>query len=531
MRIAFGSRARSTAALATALIAAITFGLFTASPAQAAEFPSGPFVIELHKYEQPVVPGDPATGLPLDPSALPSTDPVPGATFTATRVPGVDVSTNSGQQFAASLTPAEAATRIPAGTPPHATATTDALGNATLDLGMASGLYLVSEAVVPDGYHGSADFLVVLPLTNPQTRDGWLSTVHVYPKNLSLEAGTVLQVTDEDVWACHDPVTWNPIATIPAGPTISGYIIQNLLDPGLEFFGALSDVTVQVTGASVSVGADYLVRSATIDGREAFEVVFTEAGRAKLVAARVSNPDAVVTVGYETIVRDNIPGEYTNEMRLLPTAAAIDGAGVANALFRGEAPAASAWFRAAPPISASLVSTATVKFGALLVIVEENGNPGNRIAGATIQLFRSEADATARVNPIECDGNNLWVSDANGEVLIPCLRLSNFQNGMELAPNDPAVRDYWVAMTRIPAGWTGSDRPVPVQVTSTSILHPAVVELVLKRNGGSGDLPVTGAQITGLVMLGILLVGGGAMVLLRRRERDEDERAGERTGA
>lgn len=523
MSAALASRARTlAAALAAVLVAALTLGLFTATSARAVEFPTGPFSIEVHKYEQPVVPGDPATGLPLDPSALPSTDPVPGATFTATRVPGIDVSTTAGQQAAALLTPAAAEALIPTGTPADATDTTDALGNATL-AGLPAGLYLVRETVVPSGFIGAADFLVILPLTNPDTRDSWLSTVHVYPKNQSLDAGTVLQVTDENVWACQDPVTWNPIATIPAGDPITGYVIQNLLDPGLEFVGTLSDVTVQVTGTTVAEGSDYIVRAATIDGREAFEVAFTAAGRAKLVAARAADPDARVTVGYQTIVRGDAPGEYTNEMRLLPTAQAIADAGTTNALFSGETPIAGALFRATPSTSPSLISTATVKFGALLVIVEENGNPGNRIPGATIQLFRSEADAAARINPIECAGETSWVSDANGEVLIPCLRLSNFQNGLELAPGDPAVRDYWVAMTGVPSGWTGSGAAVPAKVTSTSTTHPAIVELVLKRSGGGGDLPVTGAQITGIAMLGILLLGAGAFFWLRRRDRDDEE--------
>ena len=273
---------------------------------------------------------------------------------------------------------------------------------------------------------------------------------------------------------------------------------------------------------AVDPGTDYIVRSATIDGREAFEVAFTATGRQKLVDARAADPDARVTLGYRTIVLSDQPGEFTNEMRLLPSAAAIDGAGVVNVAYL-----------AAPQPGGALTSTATVKFGALLVIVEEQGNSGNRIPGATIQLFRTEADAAARANPIECAGETSWVSGSNGEVLIPCLRLSNFENGAQLAPDSPRIRHYWAAMTQLPAGWTGSTAGFPVQVLSTSILHPTVAEVFLVRGGGGGGggLPITGAQITGIVMLGILLVGGGAMVLLRRRDRDEEERAGERTGA
>lgn len=514
------------AALAVALTALTGLGsVLGSTAAHAVPIPAGPFSIEIHKYEQPDQLGQPGNGLPLDPGALPSTAPVEGATFTATRVPGIDVTTNSGQQAAQALTVAAARAAV-AGLGPDATDTTDALGSATLGdpaLGtLVAGLYFVEETVTPDGFVGAADFLVMLPLTDPDTRDSWLSTVHVYPKNDNVGAGTVLQVSDEDVWACHDPVTWTPVSSIPGTPTISGYIVQNLLDPGLALVGTLADVTVQVTGVAVDPGTDYIVRSATIDGREAFEVAFTATGRQKLVDARAADPDARVTLGYRTIVLSDQPGEFTNEMRLLPSAAAIDGAGVVNVAYL-----------AAPQPGGALTSTATVKFGALLVIVEEQGNSGNRIPGATIQLFRTEADAAARANPIECAGETSWVSGSNGEVLIPCLRLSNFENGAQLAPDSPRIRHYWAAMTQLPAGWTGSTAGFPVQVLSTSILHPTVAEVFLVRGGGGGGggLPITGAQITGIVMLSILLVGGGAMVLLRRRDRDEEERAGERTGA
>jgi len=509
------SISRRIAVACAVIIAALLASLVAIPAAHAASLPSGPFTIEIHKYEQPGEVGYPGNGLPLDLSALPSTDPVPGAVFTAIRVPGIDVTTNAGQQQAEALTLQQARDAI-AGEP-GVEATTDDFGNATIG-GLSAGLYFVSETATPDGFVGAADFLVMLPLTNPDTGADWLSTVHVYPKNDNVGAGTALHVHDEDVWACDDPVTWTPVASIPAAPTIDGYIIQNLLDPGLALVGTLDDVTVSVTGVTVDRPTDYIVRSAAIDGREAFEIAFTAQGRQKLAEARAADPDARVTLGYQTVVRDEQPGEFTNEMRLLPTAAAIDHAGVVNVAYRSSpAPAAAA--------IGALVSTNTVKFGALLIIVSEQGNPGNRIPGATIQLFRTPEDAVAKTDPIECAGEISWVSDANGEALIPCLRLSNFENGVQLAPSDPRIRDYWAVMGEVPSGWQGSTAAFPMQVLSTSILHPTIAELFLVRtgDGGGGDLSETGARITGLAMLGILLAGVGATFLLRRRNRGEEE--------
>ncbi|MHA3725164.1 SpaH/EbpB family LPXTG-anchored major pilin [Leucobacter sp. HY1910] len=530
-----------TALLAVALVTAVMLSSAgpvasalpgTALPATA--MPTGPFTIEVHKYEQPATPGDPATGLPLDAAALPATDPVPGATFAATRVPGIDVTTNTGQQLAAETTAQEAATKIAqSGATAQAEATTDAAGNATL-AGLAAGLYLVREAVTPAGFFGAEAFLVVLPLTNPDTGNSWLDTVHVYPKNQNIGAGTVLHVNDEDVWACQDPVTWRPVATIPtlgavggggAASALDGYVIQNLIDPGLKLVGNASDTTVSLTsvggaggaGATLVAGTDYTVNAVTIDGREAIEVVFTAAGRQKLAAAKATDPGAEVTLGYRTVVHNDAPGEYTNEMRLLPSQAAID----ANQFFS---------------------STASVKFGALLVIVEEKGNPGNRIPGATVQIYRTKEDAAKGINPIECGGQTSWITDNNGEVLIDCLRLSNFENGVQLAPGDPRIRDYWAALTQIPAGWTGSNEPFAMQVLSTSILTPAVAEVYLTRSGDNGaggagagangnanggetpgGLPITGGQVTGILVLALVLFGGGVGLMIARRKRTPAE--------
>lgn len=177
---------RRTALTGIALLIALIAGFFVAPAAHAVAMQSGPFTLQIHKYEQPATPGDPATGLPIDPAVI-GTDPVPGAAFTATRVPGIDVTTNAGQRDAANLTVAQAVQRIhDQGTPPTATSgLTNAQGNASLTVPNA-GLFYVEETTVPTGFIRSAPFLVVLPLTNPDTRDGWLSTVHIYPEERAL---------------------------------------------------------------------------------------------------------------------------------------------------------------------------------------------------------------------------------------------------------------------------------------------------------------------------------------------------------
>ena len=50
---------------------------------------------------------------------------------------------------------------------------------------------------------------------------------------------------------------------------------------------------------------------------------------------------------------------------------------------------------------------------------------------------------------------------------------------------------------------------------------------VQARRRRGGDLPKTGAGLTGLVLTGLALTIGGAALLFFRRKRDEDDLAGE----
>lgn len=135
-------------------------------------------------------------------------------------------------------------------------------------------------------------------------------------------------------------------------------------------------------------------------------------------------------------------------------------------------------------------------------------------------------------------------------MLISCLRLSNFENGSQLAPNDARVRNYWAAVTQVPAGWLGGAGAFPMQVLSTSIEDAVVTEVYLTRagdgsaaanagsaangdsdaNGGetpggetSGGLPITGTQMAGILVLALVLFGGGIGLMIARRKRTPAE--------
>ncbi|MGR6900743.1 SpaH/EbpB family LPXTG-anchored major pilin [Glutamicibacter sp. BSL13] len=476
-----------------ALLAALLIGTILApAPAAQAALPSGPFTIQVHKYEQPEQFGDSAPGVQLDPGALPSTDPVAGATFTAKRVPDIDLATDRGQRNAEGLTPKEAAQRV-AFEPVAQTATTDGSGNATLgDLPM--GLYLVEESVVPPGYIGAAPFLVALPLTNPDTNSGWLSTVHVYPKNAAV--GVALSPLDEAAVTFGDVVRWQVTSDIPRVEELGSYSVRNLLAEGTHLHGSFEEIGVRMAGTkadALQAGIDYRIAEATDAGRRwGFDVEFTRAGLRKLE----HHAGDRLIIFYDTRVEGN--GEFTNE-------AILRSAGLPD----------------------RVSDTAGTKWGPLEILVRERGNEKNLIPGAKFELYLTPEDALSGSNPVEVNEATEWTTDAQGRIAINGLRFSGFVNGLERDAIDPLFREYYVKLTQVPNGWLGTSNPIALVVLSATNAEVAIVELWQDGNGDNegGDnensdqdeLPNTGSQIGGALLLGALLLAGG-IALVRRRQ-------------
>ncbi|WP_336991859.1 SpaH/EbpB family LPXTG-anchored major pilin [Leucobacter sp. VD1] len=460
-----------------AVFAALTGG--GAAAYAAPDLPTGPMTLVLHKYAQPEVPGSPVDGLPIDPAQLAGLAPIGGVDFAATFVPGIDLSTDEGRAAAAALTPAEAALLV-AGQPATATARTDVAGEARM-AGLRVGLYYVSETSAPPGVLRAAPFLVPLPMASPDSSGAWLTTVHVYPKNPVVDV--TLTVRDRDAISCGDTVSWSSLSAIPRQAQIASYRLQHLMPLGVVLDSAFPDVAVSLTGAGALVfGDDYTISSVDADGLHGFETVFTAQGLAKLAA----HPEAQLAVDYNTHVTSM--GEFTTEVRL----------------FAGNA----------DPVR----STATTKFGPLGILVSERGDPGNLIKGADFELFLTSEDARSGSNPISVGGVSAWSTDADGLIMIGCLRLSNFADGLDRAPGSALFRFYFAAPTSYPAGWTGETMVLRGVVGSVS--RPEILHAEVWRAYPASPPPllsVTGGRIVGGLLLGAVLLGVGALLLGRRR--------------
>lgn len=480
---------RLVSVLCLSLVAALVFALTPAPQAHAA-VPESERNTELiiTKLQQPEALGTPANGLPLGADVIGDMTPIGGVTFEAKLVPGIDLTTTEGQNAASDLTVREALS-LTEREPVADRGVTGA--NGVLSLGgvngsLGVGLYLVEETDAPAGVIASAPFLVTLPLAAPTGGD-WLYSVYVYPKNAVVEVG--IGIEDAAAVSCGDTVFWQTHNAIPHQASISRYVTQNLLAPDV-YLHSFDTVNVSISGSGAPTlrrGADFVLTEVEIDGLWGFTVEFTEAGRAKLVDARAANSGAEVVVKYPT--RVEAPGIHANEVRLF-----VDDA---------------------QPV----IDTAVTKFGPLKILVHEKGNEANVIAGADFKVYLTEADARAKRNPITVHGVDTWVTDADGYITVPCLRFSDFVDGLDREPGDPLFRHYWVAPESYPAGWTGDMEPLAgiVNVTSVVDAQTFVFRVWQKPAPTIPELPLTGGQIAGSAMLAALLVGGGVVLLARRR--------------
>jgi fimbrial isopeptide formation D2 family protein/LPXTG-motif cell wall-anchored protein len=524
------SRARLWAVAATA--AALVGGL-AAVPAAAAPTididPAATGSIVVHKFEQPQLAQLEGNGLPTQ---LDTTDWIPlgDVRFTATRVPGIDLTTDAGWASATDLTVAGAAAAVN-GLAPDADETT---ANAGADLGQATlddlplGLYYVAEhltsAQLASGLTPSAPFLVTVPLTDPIATDTWLYDVHVYPKN-NADAITK-SVRDEDTIGILDPananenrVVWTIDASIPEGGQSDAYRIVDDLDARLDYVAG--DTTVALTGlagsASQLVAADYTVAATeettligsadVVAGHTRVTVTLTPSGLAKIWAAKQANNDAQVQLALATTSNAIGDGVIPNNAVLFPNQYQIDNN--------------------PGGIPSNEVET---RLGSI-EIVKTDMDDTLLLPGAEFAVFLDEAEARegdladAIDIPGRPAGTKVVTTDAQGEAVIPGLRLSNFVNGARVDATDADYRLYYLVEITAPV-FAGQQYelladPIVVDlVDAGATAGPFVYEAEVRNaphNAGFA-LPLTGgtgATIFVLVGLGAVLVG--ALLLVRRR--------------
>ena len=418
--------------------------------------------------------------------------PLSGATFTAARVQGVDLTTPDGWTQVSSLTPQTAATRVTAAD--TFTATSGINGVATFNGGdtMPIGLYLVTETVLPaEATNPSAPFLVTLPFpTGPSgaPANQWVYDVHAYPKNAVTNlTKTRIPAPANSVEARNpDLIRWaisSDIPTLAAGDAIDTFTLTDAMPVELDYLPTgptgVAPTSVTVTNAaSVAqnfvAGEDYTL-AYEADSRNV-TLSFTPAGLTRLSGLQ--------------------GGDVT--LNVLSRAVTIPSSGIitntATSVVNGS----------------TETVTGSTPIGQLTVFAYEGqGATRTPLAGAVYQVFLNQNDANLGRNPVFIDGNQNWTTGANGLVAIPIITPGNYYVRELTPPAGFQLPTPSQVQTQVVAGPTSTVAPVQNYV---EFAHNQVPAFALPLTGGDGALWFT-------VGGGALLVTaiGAALVSSRRR--------------
>lgn len=449
------------------VVALATLGAVTiAGPASATDGPNidpnAKGSVTIHKYKQPATPSTlPHNGTALTPEQLAGLAPLQGVEFSIVKVTGVDLTTNAGWTTAGKLTVVDGVVKDGNTVYPTtavASGATDAQGVLAFpSLGL--GVYLVTET----GAGGnpiavkSQPFLVSVPLPNNNT---WLYDVHVYPKNSV--TGVTKTVDDSSAYGLGSDVTWTvtgDIPTLAAGGQLTKYDIVDPLDSRLGYTSATVTVKKADSTPVALVPADYVLTAPAVGTAGEVKVVFTATGLDKLETAAGGKVELKIVTSVKSIVDGSIENEATLYVN-----------------------------------DATVKANATTYWGALKIF--KYTGTSTALKGAEFQIFKSEADANSKTNPVVVNGQSTFVSPDNGNIEIPGLKAG--ANGT----------DYWVVETKAPVGYIAFATPIKVKVTTGSIAAAEIVQ-VKNEQVPAYALPLTGGD--GALTFGI---GGGALVLI-----------------
>ena len=509
--------------LAAGALVAPTGAAAPADPNGSTIDPDAATTLTIHKCEQTDANGvTEGTGNP-DPQV--ECKPVAGVEFTITKL-NVDLTTPEGwKQLADAKGDVVKAGALKSNTTQTITTGGDGLASFT-DAQTEVGAYLVSETRTPDKVIPAEDFVVTLPMTNPDNTTKWNYDVHVYPKNTI--SGVDKKVTDKPAPGSGHDITYTittsiPKVDYPGGARIKRYEVVDQLDKRIKK-DALTPV-VKIVGQNETPLADttdYTLITAEGADHNWATIQLTEEGRRKAAEARHNGTgetkvQVTLTAKFDATV--NLEGDLSNTAGLIPN----------------DSPNFT-WDPSNPGTKVPGIPTTPVlsKYGK--VVVTKTGTDEladkTKYNGAQFQVYectktaggatlRDGDPSTQAVDPLTIGGEKTFTTAGQGMVEINYLRANDYVDGVKkdtLTDED----HYCLVETKAPEGYTLQADPIPFRVLAADAegkVPTAVTVTDVPKNAGF-RLPLTGANgVIFLTVAGALLVAGGAVVAYANKRR------------
>ena len=376
--------------------------------------------------------------------------------------------------------------------------------------------------------------------------DGWLSDVHVYPKNETMTDDKELKADTKDDAAAQtqsgtsvnvgDTVTWTITPSVPseivaykknddgtpATPTSVtsedaniSYTVYDELDEALTYtdgsvkvYGIKSTDNEKTGGTLVSQSGNYTVTLDTATNK--LSVSFTAAGRLALYNADYKK----LRVEIDTVVNAKVLNKTVHK--------------IGNDSF-------VEFVNKFDQTKTAESETVEIHTAAIDITKTDATNTSTKLAGAKFQIADSEANAKAGnylkktadgyiVDPSDSRyaTASAWVetTDANGKATF-----SGLEDYTSVIAADgtetPTYCSYWLVETQAPEGYNLPASPFKVTFTEDGATETANWTLSTTiTNTNEFTLPLTGGMGTMLLTLvGVMLVGGAGIALFSTRKK------------
>ncbi|MCK7677706.1 SpaH/EbpB family LPXTG-anchored major pilin [Corynebacterium sp. CCM 9186] len=435
-----------------------------------------------------------------------------GVTFSIQKI-NVDITTKAGFQAAATMTPETAAGNV---TGAVYTETTTSEGVATFSTDkdtITPGAYLVKETDAPEGVVKGDDFIVFLPMTEPDG-SGWNYDVVAYPKNTKMDV--TKEITGGENANAGDILEYTLTTKRPPFDKARSYLTFFAFEDSLPDELRLKNeepnkVVVKIGDTELVEGTDYVVtkpQSTTAGKSEDVAVTFTNAGLVKL---RNADADTVVSAVLPVEVQKVDEGDNPSDGKAVNTGTASyklqeiadpdntdsDPENPENKP-EGEAPEK-------PTGTTSGESPEVPSRWANIKINKTAEGSADKLTGAEFKIFRCTDKDNYLSEALTVGGESSWTTDAGAatikSVIVP-----------------PTGQDfkYCLEEVKAPKGYELLVEPIVVDVTTIGDDATSVDADITNIKSTSSKLPSTGGAGVGLLMaLGALIVGAGAFAAKR----------------